>query len=499
MTVVKGESLSSLSTLDHVSPRWITRKCYIFVISFLFVAGWLAYLDRSSVSFGAQQFQKDLHLSSADYGLGTALFYIGYGTLQIPSNVAIMRLGAPLWLGVLLGLWGVVSLSSAFMKTRGHFFVLRFILGAIEAGYFPGAWYHMSHFFTSTELAFAFAAMSASIPFGQMLGAPIAAGILLMDGTRGIRGWQWIFLIEGSVTVAFAIVLGFFLPRSPSNAWFLKPGEQAWLSSRQELLLKVARERDPGAGAWHALLTTWKMWYLSFSAILIQFSVATIVYFNPLIVEAMFEGRWGSTAPRRTFATERESVLHEARIALISAILWVGVALAGILNGISTKYFQERNFHCAIPLAITGVCYMLVNPVLQNWGPIAGYAVLIVGASGVESITGPLVSWSKTFFYGHSYALSLAFMNSFSAIGGFTGPFVMGKLAGLPGGYSTAMIVMGCINLVNALLLFCFRPAMLEDQIVMVVGSDAGLMDNSEGHSAAVVELSLESGPEQKV
>eukprot|EP00884_Botryococcus_braunii_P018564 jgi/Botrbrau1/5391/Bobra.0346s0051.1 len=136
----------------QVSPGWIIRKCYLFIIPFLFIAGWLSYMDRSSVSFGALQFKKDLKLTTADYGLGSALFYIGYGTLQIPSNVVIMGVGAPIWLSTLLGLWGVVSLSSAFMKRRSHFFAVRFLLGA---------WYHMSQFFTSTELGLSYATMAS--------------------------------------------------------------------------------------------------------------------------------------------------------------------------------------------------------------------------------------------------------------------------------------------------------------------------------------------------
>eukprot|EP00884_Botryococcus_braunii_P018558 jgi/Botrbrau1/5386/Bobra.0346s0047.1 len=211
----------------------------------------------------------------------------------------------------------------------------------------------------------------------------------------------------------------------------------------------------------------------------------------------MFDGGWGGTAPKRTFANEHEAILHEARIALISAILWVIVALAMILNGISLKYFNERNLHCAIPLAIAGVCYMVVTPVLQKWGPIAGYAVLIIGASGVECVYGPFLSWPKTFLYGHSSALSIAFINGFASIGGFAGPFVMGKLAELRGGYSTAMIVMGGINLFNALLLLCFRPGSLEDRVVMVIGSV--VPDDKCNDEGGVGEVSADSCPEQKV
>eukprot|EP00884_Botryococcus_braunii_P018561 jgi/Botrbrau1/5389/Bobra.0346s0049.1 len=249
----------------------------------------------------------------------------------------------------------------------------------------------------------------------------------------------------------------------------------------------------PGAGAWHTLLTTWKIWYLSFAFILTQFSVATIVYFNPLIVEAMFHGGWSGTAPKRTFSSEREAVLHEARIALVSAILWVVVALAMILNAASSKYFNERNLHCAIPQVIAGVCYMLVPVMLKNQGPIAGYTFLIIGAAAVEATYGPIASWPKTFLYGQSAALSLAFVNSFAAIGGFAGPFVMGRLAGLPGGYSTAMIVMGCINLFNGFLLFCFRPGNIEDQSLLKTGSVRPL----ESFATAPESVDLSQGSSQ--
>eukprot|EP00884_Botryococcus_braunii_P015354 jgi/Botrbrau1/2501/Bobra.0226s0057.1 len=447
-----------------VEPRHVIRRSYLCLIPLLFIVSFLTYLDRGSVSFGSLQFKKDLGMSSADYGTGSGIFYIGYALFQIPSNLVLMKVGAANWLPVVVFGFGMISALSATMKTRTSFYILRFFLGTFEAGCYPGIWYHLSTFFNSLELGFAYAASATATAVGQMLGAPLAAGLLMMDGRLGLRGWQWIFIIEGAITMAYSIILWSFLARSPARAWFLKPRERQWLSERQHKALEHAHAKNPHAGTKLAVLRTWKIWYLAVNYMLVQFSIVTIVYFNPLIVDSMFSGGHGWSMPAKVeHESPHSQLLHEARVALISAVLWIPVIIFMLLLAFTSKHFKERNLHCAVPLTVAGVAFMLVNTALNSGGPIAGYAVLIVAASAVESIHGAIWSWPKTFLHGHGAGVGIAVFNTVGAIGGFAGPFVVGRLVELPGGYQTAMIVLGAVNFLNAAALFCFRPGDDED------------------------------------
>eukprot|EP00884_Botryococcus_braunii_P015350 jgi/Botrbrau1/2499/Bobra.0226s0055.1 len=443
----------------RVEPRHVIRRSYLGLIPLLFMVAFLTYLDRGSVSFGSLQFSKDLEMSSAEYGTGSGIFYIGYALFQIPSNLVLMKAGAGKWLPLMVFGFGMIAAVSSTMTSRTSFYILRFFLGTFEAGCFPGIWYHLSTFFNSLELGFAYAASSSATAVGQMLGAPLAAGLLMMDGMLGLRGWQWIFIIEGAITMAYSIILYCLLARSPARAWFLKPQERQWLSERQHKALEYARSRNPDAGTKLAVFRSWKIWYLSINYMLVQFSTVPILYFNPLIVESMFHGGHGWRATAKVQQdSPRDQLLHEARIALISAVLWIPVIIFMLLLAYTSKHFNERNLHCAVPLTVAGVSFMLVTTALDHGGPIAGYAVLIVAASAVESILGAIWSWPKTFLHGNGAGVGIALFNSMGAIGAFAGPFVVGRLVELPGGYRTAMIVLGAVNFLNAFALFCFRP-----------------------------------------
>eukprot|EP00884_Botryococcus_braunii_P015356 jgi/Botrbrau1/2503/Bobra.0226s0058.2 len=403
-----------------------------------------------------------------------------------------MRVGAANWLPILVFGFGMISACSAAMKNRASFYILRFFLGSFEAGIYPGIWYHLSTFFNSAEIGYAYAASATSTAVGQMVGAPLAAGLLMMDGIRGHRGWQWIYIIEGTMTMTYSIILWSLLPRSPEVAWFLKPKERQWLAARQHAAIEKADSKDPAAGRLLAVLRTWKIWYVAVNWMMVQFSIASIIYFNPIIVDAMFhEGHNGWRNPAAVhYKDAREQLLHEAQVALISSILWVPVVIFMLLVAFSSKHFRERNLHCAIPLTIAGVAYMLVETALEKGGPVAGYAVLIVGASAVESIHGAIWSWPRTFLHGQGAGVGIAVFNTFGALGGFAGPFVVGRLVDLPGGYQTAMFILGAINFVNAAALFCFRPGTDEDILLASIMQQSSLGHDSQSKDSATEKTS---------
>lgn len=231
---------SDLELDDPVDPVVVDRKLNRHLIPWLFSLGVLCYLDRTNLSFAALELNRDLGLSCSTYGLGAALFFVSYALFQMPSTVACARLGAPVWLAGNIIAWGIVATLFAAANSVPAFLALRFLLGATEAAAFPGMWYHLSLFYPAepgepgtTGLGAAYAKVASCTALAQVLGAPLAAAILSMDGLGGLRGWQWLFLLEGGATVAFGVALRLGLAPSPSKAPMLSHAERAWVVQRQ--------------------------------------------------------------------------------------------------------------------------------------------------------------------------------------------------------------------------------------------------------------------------
>ena len=210
----------------------IMRKVSRHTIPWLFALGVVCYLDRTNLAFAAVQLSQDLGFSCAIYGLGAALFFVGY-SFQIPSTMACRRFGAPAWLSGTVLVWGCVAMAFAGVTGTGMFLVLRVALGLAECGTFPGIWHHLSNFYSVDELGSAYATVATSTALAQVIGAPIAAGILSLDGFAGLKGWQWLFISEGLFTIVFACFLRIFLVEKPSKARFLTASEREWLQNRQ--------------------------------------------------------------------------------------------------------------------------------------------------------------------------------------------------------------------------------------------------------------------------
>ncbi|EIE21899.1 MFS general substrate transporter [Coccomyxa subellipsoidea C-169] len=471
-----------------VDGNRVIRKAYWGIVPFLFLTTTLTYIDRSNVSFASLQFIPDLGLSAEQYGLGAGIFYIGYAVFQIPSNLVITRVGAPLWLGILIFGWGVVSACTSAMRTATHYYAVRFLLGVFESGVFPGSWWHLQLYFTSLEVGFAYAAVSSSTALSNVIGAPLAAGILYMDGVGGLRGWQWLFILEGCITAIYGIILKdqytlflpglsasadklhFVLAPKPSSAYFLKPAERTWLAARQDRLQAAFNSKHSRQGNWWAAIPDWKIWYLSVCYAIVQFGITAVVYFNPFIVEALFfGGNFSGKAIKIQFADQHDRAWHTAKIALFSTVLWVPVGLGMIAVSWSAKHYRERNWHSSIPALIAGVCFLVVPPTIKA-SPAAGYVLIIIAATGVWAPHGPMWSWPKTFLHGQGAAVGIAIFNGVGAIGGFCGPYVVGALVDR-GGYVKCMQVLGCLFLVLGIAIALYRPKDLESEHVVEEGS----------------------------
>ncbi|KAK9804035.1 hypothetical protein WJX73_006048 [Symbiochloris irregularis] len=324
----------------------------------------LCSLDRANLSFAALQLNKDLGFSKEVYGFGSGVFFLGYACFQIPATLFCARIGAPLFLGVSLACWGVVASCFATLQSSTQFFILRFILGLCETGAYPGMWYHMHLFFNDQELGVGYATVSTATAVNGVIGGPIAAALLSLDGFAGLRGWQWLFLLEGVPAVVLGGVLWKRLARSPTSAGFLSQQERAWLQRRQAQA-QQDREADEERGAkageperWWHFARQWRIWYLALIWTLVTTAMDGLVFWVPTIISSVIylddDEDDGDESARH------EETEHAAKSALLSAIPFGCAAITMVMVARHSKAARERHLHGAIPLVIAGLGFTLL-------------------------------------------------------------------------------------------------------------------------------------------
>src|SRR5882672_3277591 len=202
------------------------------LLPFLFLLYVVSYLDRINVGFAALQMNAALGFSSVTYSLGAGIFFLGYTLLEIPSNVILARVGARLWIARIMITWGLISSGMMFVHSATAFYVLRFALGAAEAGFFPGIIYCLTKWFPRRERARAIAGFMTAVVVAGIIGGPVSGGLLSLDGFGGLAGWQWLFVVEGLPAVILGVIVLRALPEQPSDARWLTKDEQAALTAR---------------------------------------------------------------------------------------------------------------------------------------------------------------------------------------------------------------------------------------------------------------------------
>jgi ACS family tartrate transporter-like MFS transporter len=224
--------LSALTKSDVATAT--LRKVTLRLIPFLFLLYIIAWLDRVNVGFAALQMNSDLGFSSAAFGFGSGVFFVGYCLFEVPSNLVLHRVGARRWIARIMVTWGAISAAMMFVRTPPTFYLLRFLLGAAEAGFFPGMVYYLSHWYPETQRARAIAAFMTAVPVSGVIGGPVSGALLQLNGTFGLAGWQWLFLAEGLPAILLGVIVLLYLTDKPEIAQWLTPAERDWLISKLE-------------------------------------------------------------------------------------------------------------------------------------------------------------------------------------------------------------------------------------------------------------------------
>ncbi len=393
----------------------VVRKLTWRLIPFLFLLYIVAYLDRINVGFAALQMRGQLAFTDAVYGLGAGMFFAGYFCFQVPSNLVLQRVGARRWISFLMMLWGVISAAMVLVSGPSSFYALRFLLGAAEAGFFPGVILYLQNWFPAWARARTVARFMTAAPLSGVIGGPLSGALLGLHLTGGLAGWQWMFLMEGIPAVLLGCVAFAFLADHPEQARWLSDDEKEWL------LATLRRERDEvnaGAGVFAAFRSV-RIWMLA----MVYFGLNTVSYGVSLWLPTLIRSLSG---------------MSNFWIGMLSAIPYIAAALAMVAVGLHSDRTGERRWHTALPafvgaLALIGAAYSIsVGPAIL---------AISVAVLGVFSMLGPFWAMPTSLLSGTAAAAGIAFINSVGNLGGFAGPYVIGLVRTSTGQFKGGLLL----------------------------------------------------------
>jgi ACS family tartrate transporter-like MFS transporter len=408
---------------DAIETAVVSRLTWR-LLPFLFLLYIVAYLDRINVGFAALQMQEQLKFSDRMYGLGAGMFFAGYFLFQVPSNLALNRVGARRWIAMLMIIWGVISSSMATVETPRGFYVLRFLLGSAEAGFFPGMILYLKSWFPENARARAVALFMTAGPLSGVLGGPLSGALLGLHHRGGLAGWQWLFLLEGLPAIVLGAVVYFQLADRPSNATWLREEQRAWLIRTLENE-KIASFSDGSSDTLTIFFTevvlNARIWLLAF----IYFGLNTCSYGISLWLPTLIHS-WSAGG--------------SFFIGMVSAIPYLAAAVAMVLVGQHSDRTGERRWHVAL-MAFAGAAALFVAAYAGSLA--VSVAAISMAMLSVYSMVGPFWAMPTKFLQGTAAATGIALINSIGNMGGFFGPAVIGSVRTSTGSFRGGFLIAG--------------------------------------------------------
>ncbi|MGW6401475.1 MFS transporter [Streptomyces sp. NPDC055134] len=382
----------------------VFRKVIRRIVPFLILCYVVSYLDRVNVGFAKLQMSEDLGFSEAAYGLGAGLFFIGYFLFEVPSNLMLQKVGARTWIARIMVSWGVVSALFVFVNNEATFYVLRFLLGAAEAGFYPGVILYCTYWFPSARRARVIALFMSAIPVAGIFGNPLSGWIMdVFEGTGGWNGWQWLFLIEALPAIAVGVITLFYLDNSVRDAKWLNDDEKTVI---ERALAEDTKHQTEHGKTWDAFRDpkVWLMCLIYFFFVMGQYA---LTFWMPTFVE--------STGIKGGFA-----------IGALSAVPYLAALVAMNLFGRSADKRRERRWHLVIPSLMGAVGFSLA----ASWtgSTTLSLVALSIAAAGVLTCAPLFWSLPTAFLSGTAAAAGLAVINSVGNLAGFVSPYMIGSL-----------------------------------------------------------------------
>lgn len=402
------------------------RKVRWRLIPFLFVLYIVAYLDRVNVGFAAIDMNRDLGFSAAVYGMGSGLFFLTYTLLEVPSNLMLARFGARAWIARIMFTWGIASTAMIFVTGPASFYLLRLLLGAAEAGFFPGIILYLTHWFPARERGRAVGLFMTATAMAGVIGAPLSSALLQLDDALGLKGWQWLFLIEGLPAMLLAPVVLMKMTERPADATWLTADERDWLA--REMAAEQAQTAHAHVTLREALLSA-RLWLVSVPYLCIVIAFYGVSFWLPQIVQA-------------------NSGLGSATVVLLSAIPYVSATVGLVAVGASSDRFAERRWHVAIPCLIGATGFVLTVMAPQTLA--VSLATLSIAAFGIWGTLGPFWTLPTAFLRGTAAAGGIALVNSVGNVGGFVGPILVGWIRDSTGQFAPGLLTLAGILVLGA-------------------------------------------------
>lgn len=419
-----------LNAADAAIGASAMRKVSLHLLPLIGLGYGAAYMDRVNINFAALQMNRDLHFSATTYGFGAGFFFLSYAACEVPSNLFLYRFGARRWLARIMLTWGVIAMAMLFVRTPAQFYTGRFLLGMAEAGFFPGVIFYLIQWFPPNLRARAVSRFYISLPLSSVSMGLIAGALLHLDGRLGLRGWQWLFLLEGLPPILLGLIYLYRLPDNPAQAPWLTPDERVWITRN---VAQPPETHQPHAT--REALRDPRVWLLGFFMLLMLGSSYAYTFITPDLIQL-------STG------------LGPARIGFLIAGLSLVGSIAMLLNAAHSDRRQERYFH-VIPCAlIVSAGFFLCSVSLRPIVIIPALALIIIAYSAMQ---GPLWAIPGSFFQGRTAAAGIATLNSIGILGGFLGPYYMGFAKDLTGSYLTGMRLMALPMLLGCAILLYLR------------------------------------------
>ncbi|QEI08283.1 MFS transporter [Pigmentiphaga aceris] len=411
-------------------------KVFWRIVPFIMLCYVVAYLDRVNVGFAKLQMSQDLGFSETVFGLGAGLFFIGYFFFEVPSNAFLHRVGARVWIARIMITWGLISGCFMFVETPTQFYIARFLLGAAEAGFYPGIILYLTYWYPAHRRARIVALFMSAIPIAGIFGNPLSGWIMdTFAGVKGMAGWQWMFVIEAIPAVIVGIMVLFILRNGIRDAKWLTENEMQLLEAE----VAADQKHTESNQSFGSLLKSGRVWAMCGIYFCIVMGQYALTFWMPTFIKA-------------------SGITGNLKIGMISAIPFlVAVVVMNIIGRSSDKH-RERRWHLIVPAVAAAVSFAIVASFAGN--TVVSVIALSIAAAGVLTCSPLFWSLPTAFLSGAAAAVGIAMINSVGNLAGFVSPYLIGYLKDLTQSTASGMYLLAAVLLVGAVLIY-LTPAKL--------------------------------------
>jgi ACS family tartrate transporter-like MFS transporter len=417
---------------DEELGRRVRRRVLLRTVPYLLLLYFVAYLDRVNISYAALEMRHDLALTDSQYGFGAGIFFFGYFLFEIPGTLLVETWSARKLIARILVCWGLVASAMAFVHTPRQFFWLRFLLGAAEAGFFPGVVVYLSHWFRVEDRARAFAFFMLAVPLSNVVGAPIS-GLLLGVHWGGLAGWRWLFLLEGIPAVVLGVVTIFYLTDRPRQA--------RWLAAHEKAHLEAALAREHAAVSAPAAASPVR-------AVLQRDILLLVLAYFGIVTTSYGFSLWMPTVVKSLTG------LPNLGVTLVATLPYVAGGVCTAVIGLSSDRTGERRAHTIIPMLMAALGLTIG---VASRAPALGLLSLALVGAGIYGFMPAFWPMPRWFLSGAAGAAAVGLINSVGCLGGFVGPFLVGRLKSSAAGYAPGLGALAATATFAAVMVFLVR------------------------------------------